>query len=54
MPDLQVFVNDSNKTSKIYFEKIFQNKKIKWKCTPHRVTADTKLRIFRYKIFNNV
>ena len=41
----------------IYFEKIFQNKEIEWKCIhlmPHRVTIDTNLHIFQYKILNTV
>ena len=35
--------------SQIYFEKLFQDKEIEWKCIapmPRRVTIDTNLRIF--------
>ena len=41
----------------MYFEKLFPNKEIEWKCVylmPRRVTTDTNLRIFQYKILNNV
>ena len=42
--------------SQIYFEKLFSNKDIEWKCIYfmlRRVTIDTSLRIFQYKILNN-
>ena len=54
---LLVSLNASNTTSQIYFEKLFQNKEIKLEyiyLTPRRVTADTILHIFQYKILNNV
>ena len=41
----------------MYFEKLFPNKEIEWKCVylmPRRVTIDTNLRIFQYQILNNV
>ena len=41
----------------IIFEDLFQIKGIDWKHVyhlPHRVTVDTILRIFQYKIWNNV
>ena len=41
----------------MYFEKLFPNKEIEWKCIyliPRRVTIDTNLRIFQYKVLNNV
>ena len=41
----------------MYFEKLFPNKEIEWKCKYlilHRVTIDTNLRIFQYKVLNNV
>ena len=53
---LQVSLNDSKTTSQIYFEKL-QNKEIEWKCIypiPCRVTIDTNLHIFQYKMLNNV
>ena len=46
---LQVSLNGSKTISHIYFEKIFQNKEIKWKCIylmTYHVTIDTNLRIF--------
>ena len=55
---LQVSLSDSITTSQAYFEKIFQNKEIEWKCTylvPRRVTLaltyvyfSIKLRITSY------
>ena len=57
LSSLQVSLNDSKTKSQIYFEKRFPNKWIKWKCIylmPRRVTIDTNLRIFQYKILNNV
>ena len=54
---LQVSLNDYKPTSQVYFEKLFQNKGIEWKCIylmPHCVTFDTNLCIFQYKILNNV
>ena len=45
------------KNFQIYSEKLFPNKEIEWKCIypmPRRVTIDTNLRIFQYKILNNV
>ena len=41
----------------MYFEKLFPNKEIEWKCKYlilRRVTIDTNLRIFQYKVLNNV
>ena len=54
---LQVSLNDSKTKLQIYFEKLFPNKEIEWKCIylmPRRVTMDTNLRIFQYKILNTV
>ena len=45
------------KLSRKYISKKFPNKEIEWKCIylmPRRVTIDTNLRIFWYKILNNV
>ena len=50
-------LNDTKTKAQIYFEKLFPNKEIEWKyiyLTSHRVTIDTNLRIFQYKILNNV
>ena len=41
----------------IYFKELFQNKESEWKyiyITPRPVTIDTSLRIFQYKLLNNV
>ena len=54
---LQVSLNNSKTRSQLYFENLFQNKDIDWKhvyLLPRRVTVDTNLRIFQYKILNNV
>ena len=43
--------------SQIYFEKPIQNKEIEWKCIyimSRCVTIDTNLRIFQYKMLNNI
>ena len=43
--------------SQIYFEKLFKNKEIYWKCLylmPCCVTVDTNLHIFQHKILINV
>ena len=57
LSSLQVSLNDTKTKSQIYFEKLFPNKKIEWKCIylmPRRAKIDTNLRIFQYKILNNV
>ena len=54
---LQVSLNEIKTKSQIYFENFFPNKEIEWKCIylmPRRVTIDTNLPIFQYKILNNV
>ena len=54
---LQVSLNETKTKSPKSFEKPFPNKEIEWKCIylmPPRVTIDTNLRIFQYKILNNV
>ena len=54
---LQVSLNETKTKSQIYFEKLFSNKEIEWKCInlkQRRVTTDTNLRIFQYKLLNNV
>ena len=54
---LQVSLNKTKTKSQIYFEKLFPNKEIKWKCIyliTRCVTSDNNLRIFQYKILNNV
>ena len=54
---LQISLNNSKTRSQLYFEDLFQIKDIDWKhvyLLPRRVTVDTNLRIFQYKILNNV
>ena len=54
---LQISLNNSKTRLQLYFENLFQKKDIDWKHVyplPRRVTVDTNLRIFRYKILNNV
>ena len=54
---LQIPLNNSKTRSQLNFEDLFQNKDIDWKhvyLLPRRVTVDTNLRIFQYKILNNV
>ena len=56
---LQVSLNDTKTKPQIYFRRLFPNKEIEWKCIYvvwllRRVTIDTNLLIFRYKILNNV
>ena len=54
---LQVSLNDTKIKWQMYFKKGFPNKEIEWKCIyliPRRVTIDTNLRVFKYKILNNV
>ena len=54
---LQMFLNNSKTRSQLYFEDLFQNKNNNWGhvyLLSRRVTVDTNLRIFQYKILNNV
>ena len=52
---LQISLNNSKTRSQLYFEDLFQKKDIDWKhILPRRVTVNTNLRIFQYKILNNV
>ena len=54
---LQISLHNSNTRWQLYFEDLFQIKDIDWKhvyLLPHWVTVDTNLRIFQYKILNNV
>ena len=50
-------LNNSKTRSQLYFENLFQNKDMDWKhiyLFPRWVTVDTNLRIYQYKILNNV
>ena len=54
---LQISLNNSKTRSQLYFEDLFQIKDIDRKhvyLLPRRFTVDTNLRIFQYKILNNV
>ena len=49
--------NESKPTSQIYFEKLLNLTNINWKdiyLLPRFVAVDTRIRIFQYKIINNV
>ena len=52
-----IAANKIKPTSQTYFENIFSNFKPYWKSIyllPRRVTLDTNLRMFQYKLLNNV
>ena len=54
---LQISLNNSKTRSQLYLEDLFQIKDIDWKhvyLLPRRFTEDKNLRIFQYKILNNV
>ena len=54
---LQISLNNSKTRSQLYFQYLFQNKDIDWEhvyLLPRRVTVETNLRIFQYKILNKV
>ena len=54
---LKISLNNSKTRSQLYFEDFFQNRDVDWKhlyLLPRRVTVDTNLRIFQYKILNGV
>ena len=53
----QISLDETKTKLQIYFEKRFPNKEFEWKCIyilSRRVTIDTNLHIFWYKILNNV
>ena len=54
---MQISLNNSKTRSQVYFEDLFQNKYIDSKhvyLLPRQLTVITNLRIFQYKILNNV
>ena len=54
---LQISLNNSKTRSQLCFEDFFQIKDIDWKhvnLLPRRVTVDTNLHIFQYKILSNM
>ena len=55
----EIFIDANNvkPTSQTYFDNLFSNFKPDWKSIyllPRRVTLDTNLRMFQYKLLNNV
>ena len=54
---LLILLRNNIPTSQKYYKKIFTNVDIEWKdiyLLPRKVTIETKLRIFQYKILNNI
>ena len=54
---LPIFLKTEILTSQKYFIRLFPNFQSDWKDTdlvPRKVTIDTKLRIFQYKLLNNM
>ena len=55
--NIQLILNVEKPTAQTYLEKKFQNTELEWKeiCTlPRRVTINTNLRIFQYKLSHNI
>ena len=55
--EILIDANNIKPTSQTYFENLFSNFKPDWKSIyllPRRVTLDTNLRMFQYKLLNNV
>ena len=55
--NMQLILNVENPTAQIYFEKNFQNLELEWKdiyTLPRRVTINTNLCIFQYKLLHNI
>ena len=55
--EILIDANEIKCTSQTYFENLFLNIKSDWKSMyllPRRVTLDTSLRVFQYKLLNNV
>ena len=54
---MQLILKVEEPTAQTYFEKKFQNPELEWKTIytlPRRVTINTNLRIFQYKLLHNV
>ena len=54
---IQVIIKYEEPASQSYFEKIFKNPNLDWKTIhllPRIATVDTTIRIFQYKLLNNV
>ena len=55
--EILIEANKIKPTSQTYFENLFSNFNLDWKSIyllPRRVTLDTNLRMFQYKLLNNV
>ena len=55
--EILIDANNIKPTSQTYFENLFSNFKPDWKSIyllPRRVTLDTNLRMFQYKLLNNI
>ena len=55
--EILIDANNIKPTSQTYFENLFSNFKPDWKSIyllPRRVALDTNLRMFQYKLLNNV
>ena len=54
---LSIFVRNTIPTTQKYYKDTLPNVEVEWKdvyLLPRRVTIDTKLRMFQYKVFNNI
>ena len=55
--NMQLILKVEKPTFQTYFEKKFQNPELEWKdiyTLPRRVTINTNLRIFQYKLLHNI
>ena len=55
--NIQLILNVEKPTAQTYLEKKFQNPELEWKdiyTLPRRVTINTNLRIFQYKLSHNI
>ena len=54
---IQIIIKYKKPTSQSYFQKIFENSSLHWKTIyllPRIATVDTTIRVFQYKLLNNV
>ena len=54
---IQILIKQKKPTSQSYFQKIFKNSNLDWKTIyllPRITTVDTTIRVFQYKLLNNV
>ena len=55
--NIQIASNDVKPTSQLHYEQVFQSSNLEWKeiyLLPRLVTLDSNLRIFQYKLLNNI